>query len=76
MNLHYIASLPNPGHEGNAKFLRSEDPSLIARWVKAENRPGFGIYYLPNPLKPGATVHGKENIAAVHSFIAMLILRT
>ena len=65
MNLHYIASLPNPGREGNAKFLRGGDPSLVARWVKAENRPGFGIYYLPNPLKLDATVHGKENIAAI-----------
>jgi hypothetical protein len=61
----YLVSLPNPGHEGKPKFLRSDNPTLIERWIKAENRPGFGIYYLPNPLKPGATTHSKENIAAI-----------
>jgi hypothetical protein len=61
----YLVSLPNPGHEGKPKFLRSDNPTLIERWIKAENRPGFGIYYLPNPLKPGATTHTKENIAAI-----------
>ena len=61
----YLVSLPNPGHEGKPKFLRSDNPALIERWIKAENRPGYGIYYLPNPLKPGATTHTKENIAAI-----------
>jgi hypothetical protein len=61
----YLVCLPNPGHEGKPKFLRSNNPALIERWIKAENRPGFGIYYLPNPLKPGATTHSKENIAAI-----------
>jgi AAA domain len=61
----YLVSLPNPGHEGKPKFLRSDNPTLIERWIKAENRPGFGVYYLPNPLKPGATTHSKENIAAI-----------
>ena len=65
----YLVSLPNPGHEGKPKFLRSDNPTLIERWIKAENRPGFGVYYLPNPLKPGATTHSKENIAAIVAII-------
>ena len=39
---------------------------MIERWVKAEDRPGFGVYYCTKPLKPGATVHGKENTAAIN----------
>jgi hypothetical protein len=61
----YIASIPNPGVEGAPKILRSDDDNLIARWIKAEDRPGFSIYDCPNPLKPGATRHGKEAIAAI-----------
>jgi len=61
----YLVSLPNPGQEGKPKFLHSDNPTLIERWIKAENRPGFGVYYLPNPLKPGATTHSKENIAGI-----------
>jgi hypothetical protein len=65
MSQHYIASIPNPGTEGTPKFLRSNDDSLIARWIKAEDRPGFSIYDCPNPLKPGATMHGKDATGAV-----------
>ena len=64
----YFCSLPNPGEPGHPKILNSADEALIARWIKAEDRPGFGVYYCPNPLKPGATKHGKENTAAI-SFI-------
>jgi RecA-family ATPase len=62
----YFCSLPNPGGSGHPKILHSADEALIERWVKAEDRPGFGVYYLPNPLKPGATAHGKENTAAIN----------
>jgi RecA-family ATPase len=61
----YIVSIPNPDVEGNPKTLRSDDDSLIARWVKAEDRPGFSVYNCPNPLKPSATTHGKDSIAAI-----------
>jgi hypothetical protein len=62
----YLASIPNPGNtDGTPKFLSTDDPALIERWTKAENRPGFSIYECPNPLKPGATRHGKENLAAI-----------
>jgi RecA-family ATPase len=61
----YLASIPNPGTDGSPKFLRTSDPALIERWIKAENRPGFSIYECPNPLKPGAARHGKENLAAI-----------
>ena len=61
----YLVMPANPGHEGKPKFLRSDNPALVERWIKAENRPGFGVYDLPNPLKPGATTHSKENIAAI-----------
>jgi hypothetical protein len=61
----YLASIPNPGAGGDAKFLHSDDPNLIERWIKAENRPGVSVYYCPNPLKPGAARHGRGSIAAI-----------
>ena len=65
MNLHYIASLPNPGHEGNGNFLAA----ATRRWLRAGSRrktgPASGSIICLNPLKPDATVHGKENIAAI-----------
>ena len=61
----YIASIPNPGIEGAPKILRSDDTGLITRWIKAEDRPGFSIYDCPNPLKPGATTHGKDSVSAI-----------
>ena len=64
--MRYFCSLPNPGTEGHPKFLLSDDDALIARWVEAENRPGRGIYYCPNPLRHGANRHGKDNIGAIN----------
>jgi RecA-family ATPase len=61
----YLCSLPNPKSPGQAKPFRSDDPDLIERWKAAEDRPGFGIYYCPNPLKPGAAKHGKESTARI-----------
>jgi hypothetical protein len=29
----YLVSLPNPGHEGKPKFLRSDSPAQIERWI-------------------------------------------
>jgi AAA domain len=71
----YLVSLPNPGESGAPKFLRSDDPALVARWVAAENRPGFGVYYLPNPLKPGAGVHGRDTILEIRSLYADVDLK-
>ena len=64
--MRYFCSLPNPGTEGHPKFLLSDDDALIARWVEAENRPGRGVYYCPNPLRHGANRHGKENVGAIN----------
>ena len=63
----YLASIPNPGTTTDAapKFLHSEDPALVERWIDAENRPGFSIYEHPNSLRPGASRHGKESLAAI-----------
>jgi hypothetical protein len=61
----YLCSLPNPGTDGHPKILVSNDPALIARWIEAENREGRGVYYTPNPLKPGANRHGRDNIGAI-----------
>jgi AAA domain len=64
----YLCSLPNAKTaEGAPKFLHSDDDGLIVRWIRAENRPGFGVYYCPNPLKPGATRHGKDSIGAIET---------
>jgi AAA domain len=68
--VHYIASIPNPGTEGIPKFLHSDDDRLIARWIKAEDRPGFSIYEGPNPLKPAAARHGKDSLSAIVELFA------
>ena len=60
-----IVSLPNLGTEGRPKFLNSDDPTLINNFIDAETRAGHGIFDILNPLKPGVTVHGKDNIAAI-----------
>ena len=59
----HIVSLPING--GPPKFLHSDDPAVIDRWIEAENRPGYGIYDILNPLVPGAKRHGKENMRGV-----------
>ena len=61
----YLFSAPNPGRDGSTKSFRSNDPALTERWIKAENRPGFSVYYCPNPLKPGVSTHGKDSIDAI-----------
>jgi RecA-family ATPase len=65
----YLVSLPNKGQLGEPKFLRSDDPALIARWIEAEDRPGFGIFSCRNPLKPGATRHGKDSTDAIEELV-------
>jgi hypothetical protein len=64
----YFIRLPNPGEKGEPKILRSDDDAVIARFTEAGNRPGWGVYYAPNPLKPGARRHGKDSIAAIAKF--------
>ena len=66
----YLFSAPNPGTEGKPKALRSDDVILVERWTKAEDRPGFAVYYCPNPLKPEATSHGKDSLAAIEQVFA------
>lgn len=61
----YLFSAPNPGHVGHTKSFRSDDPALRERWIRAEDRPGFAVYHCPNPLKPGATTHGRDSTDAI-----------
>ena len=65
MTINYIVSLPNPGEPGVPKELFSSDPALIERFVKAEDRPGRGVYYCINPLVPGARRRSLETVAAL-----------
>src|SRR5690348_18461657 len=59
----YFCSLPNPGEPGSPKELFSDDPALIARFIKAEDRPGRGVYECINPLLPGARRRSLETVA-------------
>jgi AAA domain len=59
----YFCSLPNPGEPGNAKELFTDDPALIERFIKAEDRPGRGVYECINPLVPGARRRSLETVA-------------
>jgi hypothetical protein len=63
--MQYIVSLPNPGVEGTPKTLLSRDDTLIRRFIEAENRPGRGVFYVPNPLRPGVRRHGRNGIAEI-----------
>src|SRR5215213_8263943 len=65
MSASALVSLPNPGSQGQPKLLLGADASLVERWIVAEDRPGFGVYDIPNPLRPGATRHGRDSIAAI-----------
>lgn len=61
--LYYVCSLPNPGEPGSPKELFSDDPKLIERFIKAEDRPGRGVYECINPLVPGAKRRSLETVA-------------
>jgi RecA-family ATPase len=59
----YFCSLPNSGELGHPKELYSDDDELIARFIKAEDRPGRGVYTCINPLEAGAKTRNLENVA-------------
>ena len=72
----HLVSLPVVKGDGYPKFFCSEDPTSVARWVTAENRPGRGIYRIMNPLVEGARVHSKENLPASSTFMSTSTART
>jgi hypothetical protein len=59
----YVCSLPNPGEPGNAKELFDADPALIEQFVRAEDRPGRGVYDCINPLEPDARSRCLDTVA-------------
>jgi RecA-family ATPase len=59
----YFCSLPNPGEPGEVKELFTNDPALIERFTKAEDRPGRGVYECINPLVEGARHRNLETVA-------------
>ena len=63
MYVHYVCSLPNPGEPGEPKELFTDDATLVERFVKAEDRPGRGVYECINPLVPGARHRNLETVA-------------
>ncbi len=60
---YYVCSLPNPGVDGEPKELFTDDPTLVERFAKAEDRPGRGVYVCINPLKAGARRRCLETVA-------------
>ena len=63
----YLISLPLPGTNASPKSLRSGDRSIIKRWIEAEDRPGFGVYYCPNGLKRNAARHGRDSTEQIRT---------
>ena len=59
----YVCSIPNSGEEGQIKELFTEDRLLMERFIKAEDRPGRGVYECINPLLPGARRRSLETVA-------------
>jgi hypothetical protein len=50
------------GEPGNPKELISDNPALIKRFIKAEDRPGRGVYECVNELVPGARRRSLETV--------------
>src|SRR5262249_5783128 len=67
MPLYYVCALPNKKGAGAPREFFSNDPAKIERWARQHDKPGWGVYDCPNPLKDGATARNKESIAAVVS---------
>ena len=63
--MRYVCSLPNNGEPGYPKELFSSDSDLIKRFIKAEDRPGRGIYTCLNPLVPGARSRSLDTVADI-----------
>src|SRR5262245_29142224 len=61
--IRYFCSLPNAGEQGTVKELFSNDSVLIKRFIKAEDRPGRGVYECINPLVAGAQRRSLETVA-------------
>jgi RecA-family ATPase len=59
----YFCSLPNHGEPGGVKELFTDDPQLIERFIKAEDRPGRGVYECINPLVSGARRRSLDTVA-------------
>ena len=55
MALRLICALPNPGCPGAPRGLFYEDTPagerLAAEFSKQQDRPGWGVFYCPNPFK-------------------------
>ena len=67
MPLYYVCALPNKKGAGAPREFFSNDPAKIEQWARQHDKPGWGVYDCPNPLKDGATARNKESIAAVVS---------
>jgi hypothetical protein len=66
----YLVSFPVVKGDGFAKFFNSEDPEAIDRWVKAEDRPGRGVYQIMNPVVDPRVTHTKDNLAGIRYIYA------
>jgi RecA-family ATPase len=61
----YVCSLANPGVEGAPKELFTSDPKVIEAFVKAENRPGRGVYVCMNRLRDNARSRCLETVGEI-----------
>jgi len=67
MPVYYVCALPNKKGAGAPKEFFSDDPAKVEAWAREHDKPGWGVYDCPNPLKDGATARNKESVAAVVS---------
>ena len=63
--MRYVCSLSNPGVPGEPKELITSDSALVEKFIKAEDRPGRGVYECINPLTPGANRRNLETVAVL-----------
>jgi hypothetical protein len=63
-------------HAGRIAELISDDPQAIAAFVKAWNKPGYGVYRCVSTLQPGATRRSLETVDNAAGIYCDLDLRT
>ena len=72
---YYYCSLPNDKTPGRVPFVITDDAVVRDTFIHKWDVPGRGVYWCPNPLKPGATTRSLENLACVEAMFADIDFR-
>ena len=62
---YYYCSLPNEKKPGRVPCVITDDDVVRDAFIQKWDVPGRGVYWCPNPLKPGATTRSLENLERI-----------